>query len=179
MWTYNYPALAPDELEHHGVLGMKWGHRKQKASGQNGNTRKKTKVKNLSDEELDARIARLQKEKQYKDLNSAVDPKKTRSGLSKVLSGALTTTVDVVVTSVGVQLGKKLVSSIMDQPAKDYTKRNNAILKEMQGKSVQELKDAVSKKEAQEAYKKAFGYKEATSTRNFTDGIEWKKINKK
>lgn len=180
MWNYNYcyyPLLAPDELEHHGVLGMRWGHRKQRVSS--GHRLKKTKVKNLSDEELDNRIARLRKEKEYKDLNSSVNPKRTRSGLSRVLGGALTTTVDVVATSVGVQLGKKLVSSILDEPAKDYTRKNDKILKEMSGMSVKEMKEAITLKETQDNYKKVMGYHENKPSRNFTDGIEWKKINKK
>lgn len=68
-----------NELYHHGVLGMKWGKRKDRKSGSTHvlrNTVKKAKnvaqnkksVKKLSDSELQAKINRLQMEKRYRDL---------------------------------------------------------------------------------------------------------------
>ena len=77
--------MIDNELYHHGVLGMKWGRRKQESSsGGNKKTRTnkiskrinriknaktpKKKIKSLSDEELQKKINRLQMEKRYRDL---------------------------------------------------------------------------------------------------------------
>ena len=77
-----------DYLCHHGVKGMKWGVRKKRKdssssfiSGRIGSrktnqnkkstskvVKKKTSIKNLSDQELQAKVRRLQLEKQYRDL---------------------------------------------------------------------------------------------------------------
>lgn len=68
--------LGSDFLEHHGVKGQKWGVRKRrnesaraKAFG-GGKTRfKDIKAKDLSDDEINKRIKRLELEKKYVDLN--------------------------------------------------------------------------------------------------------------
>lgn len=87
MWTYNHI----DELYHHGIKGMRWGVRRfQKKDGsltpagrkrydkndshverhedyKRAHTAKS--VKSMSDAELQARLKRLQMEKQYSDIN--------------------------------------------------------------------------------------------------------------
>lgn len=79
--------MYEDYLCHHGVKGMKWGIRKNRKktsffsrksnkqkTNQNGTkkqttpAKKKTGVKNWSDQELQSKIRRLQMEKQYRDL---------------------------------------------------------------------------------------------------------------
>lgn len=63
------------ELAHYGILGMKWGKRKAATPGskdyeETKGLRKKA-AKDLSDAELKKAIARMQLEKQYKDLRAA------------------------------------------------------------------------------------------------------------
>ena len=84
MWQYNY---SDDYLAHYGVLGMKWGVRKDKTKG--GSRKRKStpvhddykkahsgkSVKSMSDSELRSVNNRLQMEKQYHDLT-----RQTRKG---------------------------------------------------------------------------------------------------
>lgn len=69
-------------LQHHGILGQKWGVRRtesQLARGSKGTASskkvsaketEKSKIKSMSDAELRQKINRIQMEKQYKDLTS-------------------------------------------------------------------------------------------------------------
>lgn len=85
---------------HHGVKGMKWGVRRQqkKAYKQASRARKKDmrnaskNRRQLSDQELDARINRLKKEKQLKELtNEELNPGRAivNSQLKKVGATAI------------------------------------------------------------------------------------------
>ena len=80
-----------DHLEHHGIKGQKWGirrfqnedgtrinsePRKKKEPEYNSKTLQyKKKAQNLSDEELDRRNKRMQREVQYNQLRSQLQPK--------------------------------------------------------------------------------------------------------
>ena len=110
--------LSDDHLEHHGILGMKWGVRRfqnedgsltalgkdRYNSGINPGSPKPPKdakykydsgskswkmkdARHLSDEELNTRNSRLQREKQYKDLTEPPIRKETRQALKKIFIG--------------------------------------------------------------------------------------------
>lgn len=81
-------------LKHYGILGMKWGVRrspaqlgkgkKKSATSEDIKPKKKT-IKDMSDDELQARIKRLDMEKRYKDLSKSVKSTKGKDFTLRVL----------------------------------------------------------------------------------------------
>lgn len=65
--------MKKDELLHYGVLGMKWGRRKdrrrQSADYKKSRALKKKKISEMSDDELTTLNKRLNLEKNYRSLN--------------------------------------------------------------------------------------------------------------
>lgn len=93
-----------NELYHYGVLGMRWGIRRSRStsSGKSSKKRKSTNqktvqkskpkpktVKDLSNDELKAKITRLELEKRYRDLNPPT-VSRGRKFVDKVLAPAAT-----------------------------------------------------------------------------------------
>ena len=76
----DYEENYDDFLQHYGVLGMKWGHRKARSTSSSNKKPKSTKntttskpkpkptQRELSDEELRAVINRMRLEREYADL---------------------------------------------------------------------------------------------------------------
>lgn len=93
-----------NELYHYGVLGMRWGIRRSRStsSGKGSKKKKSTNqkvaqkskpkqktVKDLSNDELKAKITRLELEKRYRDLNPPT-VSRGRKFVDKVLAPAAT-----------------------------------------------------------------------------------------
>ena len=120
-----------NELYHHGVKGMKWGVRKTPVRSSSGATRKRksntlslfkkkkttrkvssansspaqTKsIKDMSDDEIQKKIERVQLEQQYQEL----DPKSVSRG-KRIAKRVM----DDVIVPAAVDIGKQAVKSIM------------------------------------------------------------------
>ena len=130
MWEYNYKYS--DELYHYGVLGMKWGVRKDKTKG--GLRKRKStpvhddyrkahsgkSVKSMSDSELRSVNNRLQMERQYSELT-----RKTSKG-KKVVNALIKTAGTITAAETAYKtynrIGKKAVDAIGDWVMADLAK---------------------------------------------------------
>ena len=130
MWEYNYNYS--DELYHYGVLGMKWGVRKDKTKG--GLRKRKStpvhddykkahsgkSVKSMSDSELRSVNNRLQMERQYSDLT-----RKTSKG-KKVVNALIKTAGTIAAAEAAYKtynrIGKQAVDALGDWVMADLAK---------------------------------------------------------
>lgn len=116
--------MSDNNLQHHGVLGMKWGIRRYqpypKGEGKKGtflgkkkkHTRKKEKInptKGMSDAELRRRINRLQMEKQYKQLTA-----KEKSTGVKIAGSVL--------SKIGNKVADRVIDRTIVNPIDDFIK---------------------------------------------------------
>ena len=129
MWQYNY---SDDYLVHYGVLGMKWGVRKDKTKG--GSRKRKStpvhddykkahggkSVKSMSDSELRSVNNRLQMERQYSALT-----RKTSKG-KKVVNALIKTAGTIAAAEAAYKtynrIGKQAVDAIGDWVMADLAK---------------------------------------------------------
>ena len=129
MWQYTY---SDDYLAHYGVLGMKWGVRKNKAKG--GLRKRKSRpvhddyrkahsgksVKSMSDSELRSVNNRLQMERQYSELT-----RKTSKG-KKVVNALIKTAGTIAAAETAYKtynrIGKQAVDAIGDWVMSDLAK---------------------------------------------------------
>ena len=100
-----YEENYEDFLQHYGVLGMKWGHRKARSTSSSNKKPKSTKntttskpkpkqtQRELSDEELRAVINRMRLEREYADLQYRASSRaKVENVVKTVGTAALLTT---------------------------------------------------------------------------------------
>lgn len=104
----DYEENYDDFLQHYGVLGMKWGHRKSRSTVSSNKKPKSTKntttskpkpkptQRELSDEELRAVINRMRLEREYADLQYRASSRAKVENVVKTLGTAALLTTSVV-----------------------------------------------------------------------------------
>ena len=103
-----YEENYDDFLQHYGVLGMKWGHRKARSTSSSNKKPKSTKntttskpkpkptQRELSDEELRAVINRMRLEREYADLQYRSSSRAKVENVVKAMGTAALLTTSVV-----------------------------------------------------------------------------------
>ena len=107
----DYEENYDDFLQHYGVLGMKWGHRKARTTVSSNNKSNSTAItkpkqtskpkpkptqRELSDEELRAVINRMRLEREYADLQYRASSRAKVENVVKVVGTAALLTTSVV-----------------------------------------------------------------------------------
>lgn len=104
----DYEENYDDFLQHYGVLGMKWGHRKARSTSSSNKKPKSTKntttskpkpkptQRQLSDEELRAIINRMRLERDYADLKYRSSSRAKVENVVKIVGTAALLTTSVV-----------------------------------------------------------------------------------
>lgn len=128
--------MEGNELAHYGIKGMKWGVRRteaQLARARGNTTSKKSesavkkksstsisnkKISEMSDEELNRIVNRLQLEKRYRDLN----PEKVSAG-KKFVNTVMNQVVVPAATEAGKQILKEYITSAAKSAATKATKK--------------------------------------------------------
>ena len=129
MWSYNYYSDS-DYLSHYGILGMKWGirrtpaqlghdtssGRKKKTSGTSDSASskpKKKRLKDMTDDEIKEKVARLKLEKEYKQLLKETSPD---TGKDYVV-GILKKIGDQTLTNLGTQAANHVLGNAINKAA--------------------------------------------------------------
>lgn len=111
--------MKNNELQHVGIPGMKWGHRKVKTESSSSKPAAKTKkpdVKSMSDDELRKVVTRLQMERQYSQLSpSSVSKGKTAA---QNIMKAGTTIAAVTTTGLTIYNNAGKIKAIMEKTTK-------------------------------------------------------------
>lgn len=122
------PYQRGNELYHYGVLGMKWGvrrdrtkllGRKKKGKGTDDSDSQKQSISKMTDDELSSRISRLKMEKNYRELTATKSQKRAEKG-KKFVEDVLTNSAKNIATqTVTYLMGKginKALGKMFDDP---------------------------------------------------------------